>query len=689
MLSKLVPCNDVDKIINEILIDRHFTPVTVAIIKDFVKNMTNIVCNKEEFLIDILNYFNNYKIEENKIKDYLNLATKAMKIAEKNFFQLEKEILKEEGLKIKKIEVFLDNETVNLIFTDNSKFLFFNHSVLKKYSLFNDVIYYLNKKVTEENNLYIRKIISCRKYGFLEVSEFIKDNELFKYYFKSGEFLSVLYLLCCKDTEELFSLGNPIIDNNFSASNIAHHMLENSVYNIDFLPLDKVDLVSSNIGAIKSGFEYMYNIIVSNKAELIFFLKERFINDINYLGNILAKLNILNKEDLKVQLYLIEVRFLKNESCRYQITLLEDESPGMLDRKRLIRLADSLGDYLIRKSIIGYKNGDISRTWINSILYDFGEKLELPGCAFDLYDGNSGVALFFVYLGELTKKKYFINAALEVMRESIDEMDNIDGYSNIILYELFTLSKIYSITKSKTIEHAINKGILYIYKIIEEGNTDYISAGHASIMLSIYDFIESNKTKKLIIDSAKLLYKNINFEHKYEEVLVFLIKLMSITKDKKIQSAIEKLLDSERKVSSNKNYFEILFNRLKLKQLQYNDNLINEEINEALNCIVKNGFENNKCYYNEDIFNIEILEYAATVLENESLKNRCINTYNNIVKRIIEPTIYEEIRYGNKSISLMKGIAGYGYSLIRNCSDRNGIPILSFEWMMYIDHDGN
>lgn len=162
---------------------------------------------------------------------------------------------------------------------------------------------------------------------------------------------------------------------------------------------------------------------------------------------------------------------------------------------------------------------------------------------------------------------------------------------------------------------------------------------------------------------------------------------MSIKKDSEIESAIEKLLDSERKISSNKNYFEILFSRIKLKELEYNDNLINEEINEALKCIVKNGFENNNFYYNQNIFNIEILEYAATVLENESLKNRCINTYNNIVNQIIEPAIYEEISYGNKSISLMNGMAGYGYSLIQNCSDKKAHSSLSFEWMMYIDHE--
>jgi len=681
MLSKLNPCSDVEKIINEIFINRYFTPVTVAIINDFFKNITNIVSNKEEFLRYILVHFNNYKVEENNIKDYLNLATKAMSFTEKNFSHLEKEILKEQGLNIKKIKVFLNTETIMLTFTDNSEVLFFKYSVLKKYSLFNEVICYLNRKTLQENNLQIRKIVICGEYGFLEALTLITETDLFKYYFKSGELLAVLYLLCCKDTEELFSLSDSIIDNKFSSSNIAHHMLEVSVYTIDFLPLDKMELVNSNIGAIKSGFEYIYNIMVSNKTELIHFIKDIFINNIEYLGNIINKLNILNKEDLKMQLYLIEFRFFKNESCLQKITLSDDESTGSVDRKRFIELADSLGDHLIKNSIMGYNNGKISRTWINSILPDFSEKSEALDSVNYLYNCNSGVALFFAYLGEFTQKKYFINAALEIMQESIENINNIGEYSKIIVYELFTLSKIYFITKSKTIESAINKGILYIYKIIEEGSNDYISASHISIILSIYDVIECNKTKKLIIDSSNLLYKNINFDHKCEEVLAFLIKLMSITRDKKIENTIERLLEFERNTSSNKNYFDILINRLNLKKLGYNDNLINEEINEALNYIIKNGFENNPYCYNEDIINIEILEYAAEVLENESLKNRCINTYNNIVNEIIVPAIYEYIRYGNNPISLMKGISGYGYSLIKKCSDRKMLPILSLELM--------
>lgn len=684
MLSKLKPCNDVEKIMNEILINIYFTPSTIAIINDFFKNITDIVSNKEEFLRYILAYFNNYKLEENKINDYLNLAIKVMRLAEKNSFQLEKEILKGKGLKIKKIEVFLNNETAILTFTDNSKVLFFKDSILKKYSLFNEVIYYLNKKVARENNLQVRKIVNCKRYGFLEISEFIKDKNLFRYYFKSGEFLAALYLLCCKDTEGLFSLEYYIKNNNFSASNIARHMLDVSVYNIDFLPLDKMNLASSNIEAIKSGFEYMYNIIVSNKAEFISFIEDIFASNIEYLGSIVNKLNMLNEEDLKMQLYLIDARLLKDESCIHKIALSEDESPGRMDRKRFIELAEGLGDHLIKKSIIGYNNGNISRTWINSILPNWGENSEVQDSRYDFYYVNSGIALFLTYLGELTKKKYFINAALEIMQESIEGMDDISEYSKVIVYELFTLSKIYSITKSNTIESAINNGILSIYKAIEESNKDNISASHVAIILSIYDVIECNETKKLIIDAANLLYENIKFDHKCEEVLSFLIKLMSITMNKKIERTIKRLLEFERKKSFNKNYFKILLNRLKLKELEYNDNLINEEINEALNYIIKNGFENSKYCYNQEIINIEILEYAAEVLENESLKNICINTYNNILNQIIEPAIYEEIRYGNKPISLIQGITGYGYSLIRMCSDRKMIPILSLEGMVYI-----
>lgn len=639
--------------------------------------MNNIVYNKEEFLRDILIDFNNYRVEENKIRDYLNLAIKAIRLTEKNFTLLEKEMLKEEGLKIKKIKVLLDNETVILKFTNNSKVLFSKESILKKYSLFNDTINYLNEKITKRNKLQLRKIVDCGKYGFLEASEFINEKRLFKYYFKSGELLAVLYLLCCKDTENLFSLSMSITDDNLHASNVARHILKVSVRTIDFLPLDKMNLASSNVECIKSGFKYMYNIIISNKAEFIYFINHIFDNNINYLGNILTRINMLNEEDLKIQLYLIENRFSKIQCCRKNIALSEDESPKRVDKERFIELADSLGNHLIQRSIIGYNNGNISRIWINSVLPEFSIKSEVQDNIANLYEYNNGIALFFAYLGEVTKKKYFVNVSLEIMQESIEGMDNMGEYSKVIVYDLFTLSKIYSITKSKVVESSINKGIQSIYKIIEEDTKDCVSASDAAIILSIYDTIECNKTQKLILDLANLLYKNIKFDKKCEEVLVFLIKLMSITGDKNIEKTIDRLLDFERKESLNKNYFEILLNRLRLKELEYNDNLINEEINEALNYIIKNGFEkSNSYYYNREIGNIEILEYAAEVLGNEILKNRCINTYNNIVNQIIKPAICKEIIHGNNSISLINGIVGYGYSLIEKCTDRKILPIL-------------
>ncbi|GAA0077062.1 DUF4135 domain-containing protein [Clostridium sp. CTA-5] len=660
MLSKSDPCDEIKEIINSILINRYSASVTTVIINNLFRNISDIVFNEEEFFKDILAHFNKYKIEKNKIEKYLNLIIKTMNLTKKKFPQLEKEKLKKKGSKIKRIKVLLDNEISILTFTDGSKILFLDESILKKHSLFNEIICYLNKKIAKENYLDVKKIVHCKKYGFLGASAFVNDKDLAKYYFKSGELLAVLYLLCCKDTKKLFSLTNPIIQNKFSASNVANHILEVSVYTIDFLPFNKRYLNHYDIEAIKSGFEYMYNVMVSNKIDFIFFIKDIFINDIKYLGNVLTKLNILNKEDLKMQLYLIDVRFSENEFYRDQIIFSDDENTGIIDRKKFIRLADSLGDYLIKKSIIGYNNENISRTWINSILYGLGKKT----C--NAYNINNGIALFFVYLGELTKKKYFINVALEIMQESIDSIDNMGEYSKFLFYELFTLSEIYSITKSKTIKSTINKGI----KIIKESKKEHISASNMVVILAIYNNIECNKIQELILDLANLLYKNIKFDDQCEETLAFLINFMSITKDKEIKNTIEKLLDFQRKKSLDKNYFKMLLNRIRLKELEYDDNLINEEINEGLNYIINNGFDDNSLFIDE-IVNIEILEYAAEVLNNKELKNRCVNTFNDMVNKIIEPAIYDEIHYGSKPISLTKGITGYGYSLIRKCSNIN------------------
>lgn len=538
-------------------------------------------------------------------------------------------------------------------------------------------------------NLEIDNIKNYKKYSFVEVAELINEKESFNYYFKSGEFLLILYLLDYKKTNELFYLIDPSNDKDFPASKVADYILKNSVYNIDFLHLDKIkmDFLNSNIEVIKLGFKYLYSIIVKNKIELVDIINKIFNNNISYLGNIFNKINLLNEEDLKMQLFLIDVRFSKNGSYKQHITFSKNRNTRIVDKKRFTELAEMLGDHLIKKSIIGYSNGNISRTWVNSVLPYFGNDSGILDNVSSLCNENSGVALFFVYLSNLTKKKYFMNVALEIMHESIEWIDNIEEYSKDIVYVLFTLSKIYYITKSKPIELAINKGIFSIYKIIGEGKKDYISAKHMSIILSIYDVIDCNETKKIIMNLADISYKNINFDYKCEEILAFLIKFREITDYKKIDIAIENLLAFERNTSFNINSIEALLNRIKLKKLGYIDNLINSEINEVFNYIIKNGFnENNSTSCNQEIINIEIFEYIAEVLESDIIKNRCINTYNDIVNEIIEPAINEEICYGNKSVSLANGLAGYGYSLIIKCSDRNVLSSL-LEETMCINYD--
>lgn len=308
--------------------------------------------------------------------------------------------------------------------------------------------------------------------------------------------------------------------------------------------------------------------------------------------------------------------------------------------------------------------------------------------------------MFLLYLGVITKKDYFINTAVEAMQDSISYINSLNIEREVgigafvgISGELYTLSKIYSITKNKNIKEAIEKCIYYLDSLIQkEANINLFEgvAGTMAVLLSIYEDKEYGDLKDKILDLANRAYENIansifyknplsGFYHGNGGIIAVLVRLLNITASDKIERTIKEILTFERQFKANgmiystpgwqDGYTGMLLSRLILKEYNFQDDLIDIEIKEALKYTMKNGFGNSPYYYNGDIGNLHILEYAAEILKDPLMKNRCINTFNTLVEMVIEPSINEDIKFGNKPISLMTGLIGQGYSLIRKCNE--------------------
>lgn len=717
--SELTKSNYIEAIEDKIFIDSYFTSRMIKSINEFYESLPNIIQDRKNFLVHLLQFFYENFPDKNQFEYYLEFILKVVNLTKKNLEKIKSHLLNTtEAIKITEIQCNSLRKGTVITFSNNAKVVFESNQ-LGNEKIFNRIICWFNSKADKECRLYIKGLISCDTYSFtdyIQSLECANNKEFDKYYFHSGQLLALLYILNCinfksnsivthsqypvlKDLDELFITFKNNLTHNLSSRNIAQDIIDCSVYNIDFLPNSKKPSSKFYMDSIKSGFDYMYSIIVNNKLEFIALLQNLFCRNSSYLSYILAKIYGLNEGDLKRQLNFLDVRFIRKQTPKTLITFSSDNRPNQIKREFLLKLAINLGDHIIQKSIIGFDHLTTSRTWINTV--KCGNDMKLSPRCYDLHDGNSGIALFLIYLGTVTKKDYFITSGVESMRESISYLNNLNnlnienlvktGAFRGIAGELYTLSKIYSITKDKTVKEVIEKSILFLQlQINKDMNINILegTAGIIEVLLSIYENKEFSDINDKVLATANLAYKNLanhkdfvnsisGFGYGNDGVIAALARLLAITGNKEIEGTLRELLNVERNINPmkkiyspsgwHKGYPGILLSKLILKKSNYKDSLIDIEISEALEQTIKNGFGNSPYYYNGDIGNLQILEYAAEVLNDTSLKNRCTNTFNKLVEKVIEPSIKDEINFHNKSISFMTGIVGQGYSLIKKC----------------------
>lgn len=689
--------------------DKYCTHKIDNIIGQFYGSLTDIIEDKEKFFIDSVEYVYDSFSEERVIEEYLKLVLKTMELTDQNIEKIKATLLEtNEAIKIVEIKYNIKEENAIVSFSNNTKIVFRNKSMDNDVQI-NEIINWFNLKVDKENRLRVMKLLAFYKYGFTEYieSEDSKNNkESYRYYLNLGKILLLIYILNYTNFKpsNLISSGeNPIINNldalgmikqenidsSFLIKDVVQNILDKSVYSIDFI--DNENLDNHSIFTIKQGFEYAYDVIVSNKMEFIEVIKGLVNINSLYLSCIIPKIYGLNDNDLKRQLYFIDVRFKNFKYEKLPINFSSDYKLIPIDKGNIINLAVDFGDHIIQKSIIGFNGYMTIRNWINTV--KFKENIILSSKCYNLNDGNSGIALFLLYLGVVTKKDYFIKTAIESMGDSLYKINNlerlkvtdVDNFKEIA-GEIYTLSNIYSITKDKNINVTIKKGIMYLINVIDEDLDEAKAHSIVSIMevlLSIYENEAYADIKPEVLELVNLIYKNmiikqdkLKLYYGNTKVIAVLAKLLKVTDNRKIELVIKELLKIERNFkvkTNNKEHAEILLSRLNLKEIKYNDNQIDEEIMEALNYIIEKGFDIKADYYNEYIRNLEILEYAAEVLNNEDLKNRCVNTFYEVNEKVIKPSINEEINYGNKSLSLINGLSGYGYGLVRRVG-RDEVP---------------
>ena len=589
---------------------------------------------------------------------------------------------------------------------------------VKDKKFFNEVVKWLNGKFFNKSNyLYTFKNIKTNKYT---VTECNSDDNSYIYYLRAGELLALLYILNIKnlDQKDIISINEcPVVKASniefnttdikqlFYASEIAEVIIDTSVYKLNFLPENKIKLKAEQVFYIKKGFSLVYNIAIKNKTELMTLINQ-FIDNKNFnLCNVLYRVQNLNYSDMKNQLYFIEVRFLKDGNYKKCIDFSKDHFNSIIDKETLMNLACKIGNYIIERSIIGYKDSKIERTWIGTT-----ENGTVAPIGNSLYDGNSGVALFFGYLGAVTDKEYFTAAAMETMEPVLryikEEKDSLINYPKAlseIIGAFYTISKLYKLTLDEKIKKFIQDNITFLYELIEK-NKEFNALSNAvdvNILLSIYKDLKNNnnlkdrllKLSSNTLNNLQLSNENtplaISFYGGISGAICSTSKLLELTKTEVLENLLQEILKLQRQMyKMNRNQLKsgwfnglsgVLLSKLSLKRICYTDALLDKEIQELIDAIIKSGFGNNPYYAYGQLGNLATLNYAAETIGDNILKNNCDNTFNLMIDNVFEAYILKRLKFSEEPVSLTNGLSGLGYSLLRRCNKDLVPEILLFE----------
>lgn len=412
------------------------------------------------------------------------------------------------------------------------------------------------------------------------------------------------------------------------------------------------------------------------------------------------------------------------------------------DHNNVEKSIKKIADILFDTAVWGNDRTDVNWLGITSIGQRGNTAWNIQPLSNYLYDGIAGIAIFFRALSHVCKEDRYApicDAIENNLFSYTDEMLGIDDQENessgvfsgesgiIYVYQI-----LYQLTKDEKYLEYAKKHSIIIKKIVNHDNEFdiiYGNAGAILVMLNLYEITKEREYLDLAYVTGELLMKGqiksgkdkggwigagsqkalSGFSHGAAGIIYALSKLWKETKDKRLLEAIENGLLFERSLYHSKygNWIDrrerteeelkkyscfmtawchgaagILLGRTKIYNIlpETLRERIKEEITAAFETTVHSGFHNNDCLCHGNLGNTEILLEHSDVFHDDHTANYCKNIRNEIAEDICNER-YDSGRaylYGYQIPGFMTGLAGMGYSLLRDL-DKTLPCVLSVE----------
>jgi type 2 lantibiotic biosynthesis protein LanM len=450
-------------------------------------------------------------------------------------------------------------------------------------------------------------------------------------------------------------------------------------------------------------------------------------------GNFLKKINSFSNSDLKRQLNFIDSTFFKKD-VEKEITPINKEV-DLTNRSTQFdyyRMAVRIGNLIRTQAIFGEVNKNKKDViWLDTNVANMDIEDWTPEVtSYDLYNGISGLAIFFMNLDKVSQSHdhhQIIETIIDMLKtyvvSTFNKKDTIqsgimNGISGIFL-TIFEYSHLYQSVSDETfVEENINK----LKDIINNNNPlDFVggNVGALSLMIKILKktknkklLTECNNIADLIIYDLTLRKDNLfepnpsnftviysGFSHGLSGLINYLYEYYKLTNKSCVYQLFKECLDYQRTnfwsseeldwfVSNKEQKFAygwchgspgILIEKLTLKKLGFLDEILDKEISYASNKLIENlGTNVSMCH--GDIGNLLILDLYAKLEKNENAKT-IVKTATNSVYQFIDENLETESKMAFKNFKgLMLGIAGIGDFMLKRYAENNKQDLIEYLW---------
>ncbi|MGE7676354.1 type 2 lanthipeptide synthetase LanM family protein [Lysinibacillus sp. NPDC094403] len=435
----------------------------------------------------------------------------------------------------------------------------------------------------------------------------------------------------------------------------------------------------------------------------------------------LDKIESLNLEDCQEQLNVIRLSMLaidsKEERNKNRFIPSIDSKNGDYIPEDFLVEAIKIGDYLLSKSISGINEEEIDLGWIGTNLVGINEvQWRLAPVGIDLYDGVSGMAIFYGYLAKVTGEIRFKEAAkrsLIPVRRALNyissevETPDIGAFTGMGSC-IYALQHLAEILQEPELLDEISSFLPKLIKMIPKDEALDIIGGSAGTLIILLDFYRLTGNE-LALKGATLCGERLlevaepmgdngvgwrvsvssdplaGFAHGVAGISWALSELAAVTRDCRFSDIVHEALIYERSLflEESKNWAKliekdgkvpaawchgasgIVLSRLLLLGDNVKDTLLQEEIRVGLETTLKEGFGADHSLCHGDFGNIDILRFASDVLKEEKWRKLAEDAAITALLEIKTKGRRCGLSRNCETTGLMVGLAGIGFGLLR------------------------